>query len=99
MKVNREFLGKKEKFAALGISLDGLLEYTEDDTREPTFEVSMFGELFQDMLDTRFGRGLLRSFAVLEKQVYRLAPVLLSTVSPLLWWSGSFAGSRGVPMP
>ena len=69
VKVNREFLGKKEKFAALGISLDGLLEYTEDDTREPTFEVSMFGELFQDMLDTRFGRGLLRAFAVLEKQV------------------------------
>ena len=69
VKVNREFLGKKEKFAALGISLDGLLEYTEDDTREPTFEASMFGELFQDMLDTRFGRGLLRSFAVLEKQV------------------------------
>ena len=98
MKVNREFLGKKEKFAALGISLDGLLEYTEDDTREPTFEVSMFGELFQDMLDTRFGRGLLRSFAVLEKQVQACACLTLYGVS-LLWWSGSFAGSRGVPMP
>lgn len=37
------------------ISLDGLLDYNETDKLEPTFEVSLFAELFQEMLQRDFG--------------------------------------------
>eukprot|EP00898_Chlorokybus_atmophyticus_P007829 jgi/Chlat1/8047/Chrsp73S00601 len=38
------------KTRAISLSLDGLLEYQIDDRDEPTFEVSLFAELFNEML-------------------------------------------------
>jgi hypothetical protein len=62
------WLGRKERFGALATSLEGLLEYTPDDTREATFEASLFGELFREMLDARFGGGLARGLRALEAE-------------------------------
>lgn len=42
------------------ISLDGLLDYDDSDTLEETFEVSLFAELFKDMLHQRFGEEVLQ---------------------------------------
>ena len=71
MKAEPGWLGRssKERFAALATSLEGLLEYTLDDAREATFEASLFGELFREMLDARFGGGLLRALRALEAEV------------------------------
>ena len=65
---NQEFLGPKEPFRVDVASLDALLAYTEKDDREPTFEVSIFAELFREMLEARFGRGILRTLELLERQ-------------------------------
>ena len=65
---NKEFLGPKESFRADVASLDALLAYTEKDDREPAFEASVFAELFREMLDARFGRGILRTLELLDKQ-------------------------------
>ena len=65
---NQEFLGPKESFRVDVASLDALLAYTEKDDREPTFEVSVFAELFREMLEARFGRGILRTLELLERQ-------------------------------
>merc|ERR1711879_453873 len=43
------------KLKALGLSLHGLLEYDETDEAEKTFEVSLCGELFSDLLKREFG--------------------------------------------
>ena len=65
---NQEFLGPKESFRVDVASLDALLSYTEKDDREPAFEVSVFAELFREMLEVRFGRGILRTLELLERQ-------------------------------
>ena len=65
---NQEFLGPKESFRVDVASLDALLAYTEKDDGEPTFEVSVFAELFREMLEARFGRGILRTLELLERQ-------------------------------
>ena len=65
---NQGFLGPKESFRVDAASLDALLAYTEKDDREPTFEVSIFAELFREMLEARFGRGILRTLELLERQ-------------------------------
>ena len=42
------------------ISLDGLLDYDESDKYEATFEVSLFAEIFHEMLQRDFGYYLLQ---------------------------------------
>ena len=47
-----------QQFKAKVLSLDGLLEYTKEDTKEKIFEVSLLAEVFRDMLLSRFGRTI-----------------------------------------
>lgn len=47
-----------QQFKAKVLSLDGLLEYTKEDTKEKIFEVSLLAEMFRDMLLSRFGRTI-----------------------------------------
>ena len=65
---NKAFLGEKESFKVDIASLDTLLAYTEKDDKEAMFEVSIFAELFREMLEARFGQGILRVLEVLEKE-------------------------------
>ena len=66
---NKDFLDKKSKFGVDVLPLEALLDYNEDDTKEGHFEVSVFAELFKEMLQTRFARGLLRALAILDHEV------------------------------
>jgi hypothetical protein len=53
---------KREKYKNLKsalISLDGLLEYDLEDDYEDTFEVSLFAENFNEMLQRDFGKNIL----------------------------------------
>eukprot|EP00243_Klebsormidium_subtile_P011602 TRINITY_DN6651_c0_g1_i2.p2 TRINITY_DN6651_c0_g1~~TRINITY_DN6651_c0_g1_i2.p2 ORF type:complete len:237 (+),score=107.62 TRINITY_DN6651_c0_g1_i2:684-1394(+) len=43
----------------MNISLDGLLDYEEEDREESTFELSLFAELFHEMLAYKHGLSLL----------------------------------------
>lgn len=63
------FLGDSEIFSAAAMSLDSLLQYTDSVTEEASVEVILIAELFKDMLDVHYGKGLLRCLARLEEQV------------------------------
>ena len=63
------------------LPLDALLDYSENDVKECHFEVSMFGELLKEMLQTRFARGLVRGMAIIEQEV---SPSWLFTFALLL---------------
>src|SRR5690606_20847828 len=56
---------QKEKLNAnitcMTISLDGLLDYNEEDKLEKTFEVSLFAEAFQEMLHRYYGAIILEA--------------------------------------
>ena len=69
---NKDFLDKKSKFGVDVLPLEALLDYNEDDTKESHFEVSLFAELFKEMLQTRFARGLLRALAILDHEASEL---------------------------
>ena len=62
-------LERKSRLEVLNMSLRGLLDYTEDDVAEATFEASMFGEMFLEMLQARFGRAILRTLPLVAEQV------------------------------
>ncbi|BDA43873.1 probable cell division cycle and apoptosis regulator protein 1 [Coccomyxa sp. Obi] len=63
---DKDFWGRKEpRFGASALSLDELLQYDEDDSKEGAFEVAAFAELFREMLEARFGRGLARCLAAI----------------------------------
>ncbi|KAK9859788.1 hypothetical protein WJX84_005175, partial [Apatococcus fuscideae] len=66
---SQEGVDRKSRFEVLGMSLRGLLDYTEDDTAAATFEASMFGELFLEMLQARFGRAILRTLPSISQQI------------------------------
>ena len=68
MQPNKAFLGDKESFQVDVASLNTLLAYTDKDDKEAMFEVSIFAELFREMLEARFGQGILRVLEVLEKE-------------------------------
>lgn len=42
----------------VSITLHGLLDYDRDDCEEPTVELSMFAEMFNDMLAREFGLNI-----------------------------------------
>lgn len=42
----------------MSITLHGLLDYDRDDCEEPTVELSMFAEMFNDMLAREFGLNI-----------------------------------------
>ena len=66
---NKDFLDKRTKFSMDVLPLEALLDYSENDVKECHFEVSMFGELLKEMLQTRFARGLIRGMATIEQEV------------------------------
>lgn len=66
---SQEGVDRSCRYEVLAMSLRGLLDYSEDDTAVPTFEASMFGELFLEMLQARFGRAILRALPVISQQV------------------------------
>jgi len=49
------------KIECMMISLDGLLDYNENDKNEHTFEVSLFAELFHNMLQRDFGNLIMKA--------------------------------------
>jgi len=65
----KDFLDKRTKFGMDVLPLEALLDYSENDVKECHFEVSMFGELLKEMLQTRFARGLVRGMAIMEQEV------------------------------
>lgn len=78
---NQDFLDKKSKLAVHVLPLEALLNYNEDDTKESHFEVSLFAELFKEMLQHRYARGLLRALAILDHEVRSFLIVSLISVS------------------
>ena len=75
---NKDFLGAKESFHTEVSSLDTLLAYTEKDDTEDMFEVSIFAELFREMLEARFGRGILRTLEALEREDRQVGGALVA---------------------
>lgn len=57
---------KKGRSMLSNPSLDALLDYDDDDYGEHGFEVTIFAELFQEMLQQRFGRAILRALGTIE---------------------------------
>lgn len=55
-----------EELTPAVFSLNKLLDYQEDDTKEGSFEVAIFAELFRAMLDARFGTGICTFLAQLK---------------------------------
>ncbi|KAK9904952.1 hypothetical protein WJX75_006352 [Coccomyxa subellipsoidea] len=58
------FRGKrssKERWRSASISLDGLLDYDEEDRDESTMELSLFAEGFQELLARDYGERILKS--------------------------------------
>lgn len=82
VQVSKGFLGGDAPFTAVSLSLDGLLQHKQNHSPE----VKLIAELFQDMLNARYGTALLRSLACLEQQV-RSTPVISSAIvhEPSLW--------------
>lgn len=54
-------LAKSGKFDCTTMSLSLLLDYRQDDTKEHSFEVSLFAELFNEMLMRDFGFRIYRA--------------------------------------
>jgi len=62
------------------LSLSGLLDYNESDKREETFEVSLFAEMFHEMLQRDFGNIILRAVKEYQPQsLMNAAPVIDGT--------------------
>jgi len=51
----------KAQFKCIMLSLDGLLDYNLDDELEKNFEVSLFAELFHEMLQSKYVETILKS--------------------------------------
>jgi hypothetical protein len=52
------------------ISLDGLLDYDEEDREECTFELSLFAEVFQEFLQFKMGTRILSNLEMLRQNSY-----------------------------
>ncbi|CAM6124426.1 unnamed protein product [Calypogeia fissa] len=61
---------KTTKMRSMTISLDGLLDYDEEDREECTFELSVFAEVYQEMLGYKMGSLILSDLEVLRETVY-----------------------------
>eukprot|EP01118_Nematostelium_gracile_P003061 TRINITY_DN1349_c0_g1_i7.p1 TRINITY_DN1349_c0_g1~~TRINITY_DN1349_c0_g1_i7.p1 ORF type:complete len:460 (-),score=112.83 TRINITY_DN1349_c0_g1_i7:4-1383(-) len=55
------------RYDCVTISLDGLLDYNESDKGEHTFEVSLFAELFHNMLQNHYGLLILKALEAIPK--------------------------------
>eukprot|EP00252_Welwitschia_mirabilis_P001369 TRINITY_DN1124_c0_g1_i1.p1 TRINITY_DN1124_c0_g1~~TRINITY_DN1124_c0_g1_i1.p1 ORF type:complete len:793 (-),score=309.16 TRINITY_DN1124_c0_g1_i1:335-2713(-) len=60
---------KHGKMTSLTLSLDALLDYSEKERDEATFELSLFAETFQEMLQYQMGSRILESLEALRQAV------------------------------
>jgi hypothetical protein len=60
---------KSGKFDCTVMSLSLLLDYRPEDTKEHSFEVSLFAELFNEMLLRDFGFNIYKALALLPEKV------------------------------
>ena len=58
---NLTLISAGDKWKNTTISLDGLLDYDESDKEEVTFEMSLFAESFQDMLQRDYADLIFRT--------------------------------------
>ncbi|BBN17937.1 hypothetical protein MPTK1_7g18160 [Marchantia polymorpha subsp. ruderalis] len=61
---------KTTKMRSMTISLDGLLDYDEEDREECTFELSVFAEIYQEMLQCKMGSLILSDIEILRETTY-----------------------------
>jgi len=61
---------KTFKMRSMTISLDGLLDYDEEDREECTFELSLFAEVFQEFLQFKMGTRILSNLEMLRQNSY-----------------------------
>ncbi|KAL2613073.1 hypothetical protein R1flu_024765 [Riccia fluitans] len=61
---------KTTKMRSMTISLDGLLDYDDDDREECTFELSVFAEIFQEMLQYKMGSLIYSDLELLRETTY-----------------------------
>ena len=59
---------KGKQFKCMILSLDGLLDYNLDDDKEKNFEISLFAELFHEMLATRYCRSIISQLEQTAKE-------------------------------
>ncbi|XP_059474475.1 cell division cycle and apoptosis regulator protein 1-like isoform X2 [Neocloeon triangulifer] len=59
---------KSGKFDCTVMSLSLLLDYRQEDTKEHSFEVSLFAELFNEMLRRDFGFRIFRAFSEIPEK-------------------------------
>ncbi|XP_070153513.1 cell division cycle and apoptosis regulator protein 1 isoform X2 [Polyergus mexicanus] len=62
-------MAKSGKFDCTVMSLSVLLDYRPEDTKEHSFEVSLFAELFNEMLMRDFGFRIYRSLSSLPEKI------------------------------
>uniref|UniRef100_A0A1B0CCS2 DBC1/CARP1 catalytically inactive NUDIX hydrolase domain-containing protein n=1 Tax=Lutzomyia longipalpis TaxID=7200 RepID=A0A1B0CCS2_LUTLO len=62
-------LAKNGKFDCTMMSLSVLLDYRPEDTKEHTFEVSLFAELFNEMLMRDFGFNIYKALNLIPEKV------------------------------
>eukprot|EP00897_Mesotaenium_endlicherianum_P006610 jgi/Mesen1/5978/ME000302S04977 len=58
---------KAAKWKSMTISMDGLLDYDEEDREEGTFELSVFAEVFQELMQSQAGHKILANLEVVRK--------------------------------
>ncbi|XP_024390876.1 uncharacterized protein [Physcomitrium patens] len=58
---------KSSKMRSMTISLDGLLDYDEEDREECTFELSLFAEALQELLQHKMGSRILSNLEAIRE--------------------------------
>nr|XP_024373654.1 uncharacterized protein LOC112281406 isoform X1 [Physcomitrium patens]PNR55140.1 hypothetical protein PHYPA_006034 [Physcomitrium patens] len=59
---------KSFKMRSMTISLDGLLDYDEEDREECTFELSLFAEVLQELLQHKLGNVILSNLETIREE-------------------------------
>jgi hypothetical protein len=59
---------KSSKMRSMTISLDGLLDYDEEDREECTFELSLFAEVLQELLQSKMGNRILSNLQTIREE-------------------------------
>lgn len=62
---------KSGKFDCISMSLSLLLDYRQEDTKEHSFEVSLFAEMFNEMLMRDFGFNIYKALVTLPDPVVK----------------------------
>ena len=84
LQVHPNTKAKSGKFDCATMSLSVLLDYRTDDNKEGTFEVSLFAELFNEMLMRDCGFELYRSESI---SIFSCLFTGWFTTFPILLWA------------